>query len=278
MIYIVTAIYHEAKPLIEYYNLKRTHKISKYQIFENDEIKLIISGTGVFTATIATTYLLTLFNAKTSDLILNIGVAGTKNKDFHLGQAFLCHKVIYHETNKSYYPDIIIKHPFSEGTLETFSQIVDKSLTKNFQGDLFDMEGAGFFEAASSFLPPHNIYLVKIVSDFLEPTTVSKEMVTKLINENLTNILKLIQNSLAINQVNITDLLTEDDYKLLSKIGDNLQLSSTMRHQLIQLAKQFIIRTKHNLSILDDFSDTYVESKYEGKKYFEQIKERLLFK
>ena len=61
MIYIACAIYKEAKPLIEKYNLKRIDD-GKFQIFRNDTVTLIITGSGQTNAAIALTYLLYAFS------------------------------------------------------------------------------------------------------------------------------------------------------------------------------------------------------------------------
>ena len=47
MLYIVTALYIEAKPLISLFNLKKDNTFTKFQVFSNENIKLIISGTGL---------------------------------------------------------------------------------------------------------------------------------------------------------------------------------------------------------------------------------------
>lgn len=46
MIYIITTLFIEAKPIIEKYKLKKDKTSQKFQIFSNEKIKLIISGVG----------------------------------------------------------------------------------------------------------------------------------------------------------------------------------------------------------------------------------------
>ena len=47
MIYISVALGVEAKPIIKYFNLKRDNEIKKLQVFKNERITLIVTGTGV---------------------------------------------------------------------------------------------------------------------------------------------------------------------------------------------------------------------------------------
>ena len=41
MLYIVTALYIEAKPLISLFNLKKDNSYTKFQVFSNENVKLI---------------------------------------------------------------------------------------------------------------------------------------------------------------------------------------------------------------------------------------------
>ncbi|KXG42939.1 5'-methylthioadenosine/S-adenosylhomocysteine nucleosidase family protein [Tepidibacillus decaturensis] len=275
MIFIISALYPEAKPLIEYFQLKKVLKVSRIQLYENNGIVLAVSGVGITSSAIATTYLLTKYEVKATDTILNIGVAGAKSQKLQ-GDLIYCHKIIHHDTKHNYYPDILVEHSFSEGVLETFSTIVDLSMSKEVIGDLVDMEGAGFFEAASTFLPPHQIHVLKIVSDQLKPTVVTSYDISQLIKNQLESIAAFIKN---LQEVSFTDpeVLTEEDLQLLQQLRDHLRLTITMYHQLIHLTKQYKIRTKEPLDLLQSYLHVEVKTKSEGKTYFEQIRKQLLY-
>ena len=54
MIYIFTAIYAEAKNIIKHYDLKKQHVAGlKFDIFSNDNIRLLITGAGAVNAAVA---------------------------------------------------------------------------------------------------------------------------------------------------------------------------------------------------------------------------------
>lgn len=277
MIFIVSALYSEAKPLIDHFNLKKSPQTTRFQVFANQDIALLISGIGLLSAAVGTSYLLTKYNSAETDIAFNIGIAGSASKGFKIGEPIICNKIIHKDTYRSYYPDILINHGIREGVLESHSHVVENSaLITEVNGDIVDMEGAGFYEAASSFLYAHNIYSVKVISDYLNPTALSGEKVSRLIELNLAVFSDLIEKSKEIQKNTKTELLSDEERELLESVSANLKLSTTMNYQLYQLAKQYIIRTGNRLN-LNDFIQATVKSKHEGKTYFEQIKERLLY-
>ena len=75
MLYIVTALYIEAKPLISLFNLKKDNSYTKFQVFSNENVKLIISGTGKVKSATALTYLISKEDIKKNDYIVNIWIS-----------------------------------------------------------------------------------------------------------------------------------------------------------------------------------------------------------
>ncbi len=149
MILISTALYHEAKPLIQHFRLKKAILPSlqpgRIQLFTGHpsspdrEIWLVVGGTGPLAAAVATTYALTAAlthlhgyagnkPSQNGPLFLNIGICGAVRKDWPRGEAVLCHKIIHHDTGRAYFPDVLIRHPFREGVLETFSHPVTAAM------------------------------------------------------------------------------------------------------------------------------------------------------
>ncbi|GIM48106.1 hypothetical protein DNHGIG_36550 [Collibacillus ludicampi] len=276
MFYFTTALYSEAKPLIDYFQLKKLHSSTRFQIFANEKITLIITGVGIFSASIATAHLLTLNRVKDEDIFINIGICGTAHDHFQIGQPLLCHTIIHHDTNQTFYPDILIKHNLKECALETFSQPVHLDMKTCITGDVVDMEGAACFAAASTFLAPHQIYVLKIVSDFLDEAQITPQSVSSLIKDNIPALERLMRASHGIVAGN-KEILMEEDYLLLQQIRDQLHLSVTLYHQLMQLAIQYKIRTRQDLSCLRAFLSVHAESKHEGKMAFAKIKRQLLY-
>ena len=168
---IVCAYLKEAKPLIEYFGLKKINE--KFLIYENEKITLIISGQGKLNSAIATTFLLSTRNISH---IINFGIAGSS--EYKIGEIFLINKI-----NDKYFPDILVSHKFKESEISCFDEVVTGGNYK-----LVDMESEGFFKAAIKFLKSHQIHLIKVVSDNLVCFRPSDEFMNNLISPHLEDI------------------------------------------------------------------------------------------
>ena len=168
---IVCAYLKEAKPLIEYFGLKKRN--DKFLIYENEKITLIISGQGKLNSAIATTFLLSTRNISH---IINFGIAGSS--EYKIGEIFLINKI-----NDKYFPDILVSHKFKESEIICFDEVVTEGNYK-----LVDMESEGFFKAAIKFLKSHQIHLIKVVSDNLVCFRPSDEFMNNLISPHLEDI------------------------------------------------------------------------------------------
>jgi len=274
--YIVTAYHAEARPVIEYFNLKKVVKNSRFQIFAGSDVVLIESGPGIVASACAASFLLSEFKAEDKDAILNIGIAGAKNADLKIGDAVLCHKIIYHDTGRAFYPDILVKHAMKEGVLETFDfPVAKEDLPENsIEGDMVDMEGAGFFEAASFFMPPHKIHCIKVVSDYLEKVPVEPAFVSRLIGDNLSLIRDFMLSLESVDSFFPREL-SREDREVIEKLAENLKLSFTMAHQLKNLALFYLSSHERLPEELFDFLNVRVNSKREGKNCFERVKKLL---
>lgn len=131
MIFILTAMPAEARELIVELGLRRVPEETRYQIFEDGAIRLIITGVGQTKAMMATTYLLTRYQAKNEDFLLNLGISGVVESDIsfkqiHGGifQARSIHNMLFQRT---FYPDLIIRTPFAEADLSTDRKVYKKS-------------------------------------------------------------------------------------------------------------------------------------------------------
>ncbi len=121
MITIFTALYCEAEPIIQYFDLKRQDDINGFQLFSRDPIHLLITGVGSINAAIGVTSLCSssLYAPDFGDIIVNIGICGTKNLSLGKGSLLLGKKIIDLSTYRAYYPDMIFEHEFTESTILT---------------------------------------------------------------------------------------------------------------------------------------------------------------
>ena len=152
---IIVAMEREAKPLINYWNLKKNTE----KIFSDKKkrINLIVSGIGKKRAEKATMYLA----KKTSNntFFLNIGIAG--HRDYKLGEIVLVSKVTDNKTKYNWYPSLLWETKIKKAPLLTvgFPKIRYKSNL------LYDMEASGFFKSARNFVGPEKVQCIKIISD-----------------------------------------------------------------------------------------------------------------
>lgn len=263
MFYIFTALKCEATALINSLNLKKSSD-SFLKIYEGDQVRLVITNPGKIKAASAVSYIAGKYGFYSDDFLLNIGVCAGKDK----GKLFWINKVSDMDSNFNYYPDMIYRFNLPEMELRTSSSVVEDV------GDyLADMEGSSICEVASAFMCPHQIVLLKAVSDSGKET-VTPQMVTELIDsnlENITSIMNLLKKTVYKEQENPFD---EDIYL-------NLKCSEYMRSELNKLL--IYARNSNNISIVEDYLselksiDKYpVSSKKEGKEVMDELRKRLI--
>ena len=272
MLYIVTALYIEAKPLISLFNLKKDNTYTKFQVFSNENIKLIISGTGKIKSATALTYLISNKDIKENEYIINIGFIASLNNNSQLGDIVYISKIQNAYSDTTFYPEIIYKHNFLEGSLTTFDKIIDNKIENI---EYIDMEAYGFFQTASIFFKKDKIIVLKIISDILKEN-VKDRILFDFEDDNLFNeSYKKIYDFL-LKFVNIpTDSrnnFNNNEQDLIKKVLENLKLSDTMTYELFNILKYLKIKYG-NIDILKKYENIEVNSKVQGKKIFEEIKE-----
>lgn len=272
MLYIVTALYIEAKPLISLFNLKKDNTYTKFQVFSNENIKLIISGTGKIKSATALTYLISNKVIKENEYIINIGFIASLNNNSQLGDIVYISKIQNAYSDTTFYPEIIYKHNFLEGSLTTFDKIIDNKIENI---EYIDMEAYGFFQTASIFFKKDKIIVLKIISDILKEN-VKDRILFDFEDDNLFNeSYKKIYDFL-LKFVNIpTDSrnnFNNNEQDLIKKVLENLKLSDTMTYELFNILKYLKIKYG-NIDILKKYENIEINSKVQGKKIFEEIKE-----
>ena len=161
MILIHTALLCEAQSFIEYYKLKKINSTPK--IYTNDTIVVCISGVGEENTKKSLHY---IFQNYTIKKAFNIGIAGCNNTNIKIGNIYT---INHHLTEIQSLPLITSNH------------IITNS--KELQTTLYDMEGSYFQELCSVYLAEENIYIFKIVSDYLSSQKLAKDDVKSLISK-----------------------------------------------------------------------------------------------
>lgn len=227
MIHLVTALMHEAKHLIDFYHLKPA-ETWPYQIYQNKNFSLIVSGIGKKQSSLATAYLYEYAGKVRNRAWLNIGIGGHSKRN--LGEGVLAHKITDQSSGKSWYPPRILKINCPSETVLTIEKI-----NLNYEQDVvYDMEAAGFYEAASRFSTQEQVHSFKIISDNSNASTrkVSGTLVRSLIAKNL----------------NLIDSAVKDLCKLSAELS-NLDLNSDELNQFLK-HWHFTVTESHQLKRL----------------------------
>ena len=184
MIHIFTALYPEAKPLIQALSLKKRAAQTHYQQFlsEEGDLSLTITGVGPMQAAAVTASVLTDFEAGAQDQLLSLGTAA---------RLTTCPASMYHVnkiteavTMRDFYPDMLLNTGLPEASLITGAKLYTKQ-ESGYAADLYDMEAAAVYQAASMFLGPHQMNFLRIVTD---DGLTQEEMETGMTMRTVTNV------------------------------------------------------------------------------------------
>ena len=177
MITIFTALYPEAKELIRALSLKKDMTQNHFQVFsdENNQIQIVITGASAIAAATAVAECSTRKEPDSGDFLINYGsCAGRKN--IPVGTVSLCNKLTQTVDGRTFYPDILYRHPFEEAELYSFPAVQDRESFQQFldkdagAGDrrkeiLVDMEAAAIYQAGNYYYAPHQMLFLKVVTD-----------------------------------------------------------------------------------------------------------------
>ena len=197
MIHIFTALYPEAKPLIQALSLKKRATQTHYQQFlsEEGDLSLTITGVGPMQAAAVTASVLTDYDAGASDQLLSLGTAARLTQCEHsqrnedpraqaespvtaeaarkdisderaerTASMYHIHRITDAATKRDFYPDMLLNTGLPEASLITGAKLYTKQ-ESGYAADLYDMEAAAIYQAASMFLGPHQMNFLRIVTD-----------------------------------------------------------------------------------------------------------------
>ena len=180
MIYVMMALYQEAHGLIRELELKKNTAYAPFEVFDNESagIRLVVTGVGEIAAAAATAAVCARDGADAADFLVNIGCCAAggcepADRDMdsgygaahaaQIGDLYVCHKITEQATGKTFYPDILYRHPWKERELVTGMQPLQRAAA---HGALYDMEAAAVYQAGIRFFSPDRMIFLKVVSDF----------------------------------------------------------------------------------------------------------------
>lgn len=298
MIYVMMALYQEAHGLIRELELKKNTAYAPFEVFDNESagIRLVVTGVGEIAAAAATAAVCARDGADTADFLVNIGccaVGGCEPADrdmdsgygaahaAQIGDLYVCHKITEQATGKTFYPDILYRHPWKERELVTGMQPLQRAAA---HGALYDMEAAAVYQAGIRFFSPDRMSFLKVVSDsgVAGQERMTAETLAGLLEQHvkavagfLANLWKAADEEEALRSGGIL----QEDEAVLEQIFAALHCSQTMRAS----ARQYI--TYAALTGYDwkvELEEWYArgllpcKDRREGKVRLEELKQVLL--
>lgn len=298
MIYVMMALYQEAHGLIRELELKKNTAYAPFEVFDNESagIRLVVTGVGEIAAAAATAAVCARDGADAADFLVNIGccaAGGCEPADRDMdsgygaahaaqtGDLYVCHKITEQATGKTFYPDILYRHPWKERELVTGMQPLQRAAA---HGALYDMEAAAVYQAGIRFFSPDRMLFLKVVSDsgVAGQERMTAETLAGLLEQHvkavagfLANLWKAADEEEALRSGGIL----QEDEAVLEQIFAALHCSQTMRAS----ARQYI--TYAALTGYDwkaELEEWYArgllpcKDRREGKVRLEELKQVLL--
>lgn len=298
MIYVMMALYQEAHGLIRELELKKNTAYAPFEVFDNESagIRLVVTGVGEIAAAAATAAVCARDGADAADFLVNIGccaAGGCKSADrgmdsgsravnaAQIGDLYLCHKITEQATGKTFYPDILYRHPWKERELVTGMQPLQRAAA---HGALYDMEAAAVYQAGIRFFSPDRMLFLKVVSDFgiAGQERMTAEVLTGLLEQHVKEVAAFLTNLREAADEEETlrnDGILQEDEAVLERLFAALHCSQTMRAS----ARQYI--TYAALTGYDwkaELEEWYArgllpcKDRREGKVRLEELKQVLL--
>ncbi len=194
MINIITALQCEAKPLIHHYKLKGESSAAGFRLYQNETIRVVVSGLGKMNCAAACAYLYARHDEAPDQAWLNLGIAGHATAT--LGTPLLMQKITDQASGLSWYPPTLFAPPCDTATCLT----IDRPTSDYPADSCVEMEASGFYTSASRFASAELIHCLKIISDNREapPSHIDEKKIEGWIAAQWPTIEQLIQSLQAI--------------------------------------------------------------------------------
>jgi nucleoside phosphorylase len=159
MLIWVCALHCEAKPVIDFYRLKKSHDDNSFDLYRGDNMACIISGMGKLASAAASAWIAARYEDAASIAWINLGIAGAAS--YELGSIFALNQVIDADTGQRFYPA-----PGADSALPGCACLTLGQPSEEYRDkQLYDMEASGFMHSALRFSSAELTQSIKVVSD-----------------------------------------------------------------------------------------------------------------
>jgi nucleoside phosphorylase len=242
--------------------------LDRFQVAATSDQTLFVAVTGVgkLKAASATAAVYAVLASDNAPLLVNVGIAGAPHGFADLGSALLINQVRDVASNLRFYPDILVRHAFIEGSLDTHDAPVTSTPATP---ALVDMEASGFMQAATLLVAPSEIGIIKVVSDFCDGHRTTPSAVQQLLAQHVSSISAYIHAMRA--EVLEHPRLSSEDRAAIDRVVAHAHFSQT---QGIELARVVVQRKAKHLPFLEELSSILsepIESKLERAAAFRRL-------
>mgnify|MGYP001164205331 FL=1 len=189
--FIISALYAEAEPIINHYNLDRDPNYN-YPVFNRDSLTMICTGVGRENVRrVMFDYYSKILEWRNFQFI-NVGIAGGKIGKCKIGQCFVVDQVFDDRLDKVYKLNNVFDSQISSNHITTVTNpVIDGGDNHNW---LVDMEAHEICSVTDDFYYLKNLFIIKIVSDYMDigEKKYNYNRVKDLVEDNLLQIDKLL--------------------------------------------------------------------------------------
>lgn len=242
MLIWVCALHCEAKPIIDYYRLKKSHDDSAFELYRGDDTLCIVSGIGKIASAAACAWIAARYHDEASIAWINLGIAGSAKHP--IGSAFVLNQVVDADTGQRYYPVACDRPVLPVSPCLTLSQPGE-----NYQHEfLFDMEASGFMYSALRFSSAELTQCIKIVSDNQHHKTgKNRQQVSDLIHQNIESITRQADNLAVLNAEVAKLSINPESWQQLEAMA---HFSQTQKNRLRVVWRYLVNRNMNSETIL----------------------------
>lgn len=243
MVLFVTALTCEADPVIQRYRLKKDMALSAFPVYRGKNKLLIISGVGRLKAAMAVAFILGHERLPLSDLLLvNLGFFGSDDPAFATGDLVLAGRVSDQARARDFYPDLMHRQPLPVIHLRCVDQLKTRAASEITppMGLLpvgYDMESAGFLEAALRFVGPDQVLVLKMLSDHLTGEPCDLPALRSRLASHLPQLEDLVDGMKKTPRA-LTDPTYHLDRQGVASLAEHLRLTTSQQQQLFVLARR----------------------------------------
>lgn len=244
MLIWVAALHCEAKPVIDYYRLKKSSRHNGFDLYQNEDMLCVISGMGKISAAAATAWAAVVKDRGDSICWINLGTAGAADKA--IGDIFRLGKITDSQSNRNYYPV-----PAFTSRIPQIACISLDQPSDDYHADaIFDMEASAFFATATRFSSAELVHGLKVISDNRhQQTGFDKKMTSELVHRQIEQIDHFAEDLQILNREMIDREIRPELWK---QVLQQAHFSQTQQARLKSLLIFLLDKAGPSDSLLDD--------------------------